>query len=193
MAAPRNIDIVKFIPTTNGAPGNGDVWRDIADGKLKVHDGGTTSDLVTTAVDSGGTTYKLAEDFTNTDATSTPENVTGMSFTVEASRSYYVEGCLLYFDNDNYGSAAAKFTVPSGATYRLYCVSVDDSANTSDFGTWLNSANRAPLYAGNNWLHFKGMLVTSSTAGTVQLQLVNTAGDGTEQGFRKGSFIKVVS
>jgi hypothetical protein len=149
-----------------------------------------TQGYVTNAT--GGTFLGLSSDFTNTDATSTPANVTGMSFAVEANRSYFVEGALLYSDAANYGSSAAKFSVPSGSAYRFYCVSVDDNNNTSDFGTWLNTANRAPLFAGNNWLHFKGILTVGSTAGTVQLQLVNTSGDGTLQGFRTGSFIRVI-
>lgn len=196
MAVKRVIDVLKLEPITNPTPANGDVWRDIADGELKYHNDNATYNFLTNAATSGGTYYKLSEDFTNTDATSTPENVTGMAFAVEADSVYYVEGALLWYDDAAYGSGKVTLNVPSGTTWDFIEQSLTSSGTIGN-DAWMDNydnggvGNMNQTNSGNTYNTFKGIVVTSSTAGTVQLQFINTAGDGTEQGLRKGSFIRV--
>lgn len=141
----------------------------------------------------GGLFRGLAADYTNTDATSTPADVTGMSFEVEANRTYVVEGMLVYFDDASYRCCTASFTVPSGTTCSFFTTRVRPGLpGSSSYGGWDGTSGFEQQYSGNGFTGYHGIIRTAGTGGTVQLQFTNTAGDGTEQGFRKGTYFRVI-
>lgn len=74
-------DVLKLVPTTNAAPADGDLWRDIADGSVKIHQGGST---VALGAGGGGgeswTRVTLASDQNVTQAGGLTQ-ITGLNFT----------------------------------------------------------------------------------------------------------------
>lgn len=114
-------DVINLTAITNGDPSNGDIWRDESDGLMKIHDNGTTSNLV----GAGGpvTAYRT------TDLARTSTSVaadTDMAVAVEANSVYRVD---VYLEASYAGASYLKFdfTGPSGAS--LVAIGTSDAGN----------------------------------------------------------------
>jgi hypothetical protein len=114
--------------------------------------------------------FQLASSPTFTAAAQTATTVT---LAVQASATYLMEACLIF--SNSTGSTTPSWTGPSGATMQW-----NDTGTSTDYSSTIGATNNS--YASNastRMACFKGLLVTSSTAGSLTLTLGVSAGTTT--------------
>lgn len=158
------------------------------DGQILVYDSASDSWIPGDASGGGGgtdpwTTVALATDFSTTNTTAAPSDVTGWTFTPAANKVYLMEFHAL-------ANAAATTTgirpgYKSGMGGTVYCgmyVNVPNGAGGTFvrnlFGTAVqNSAATASASATPHYLHGQGMIIAGSTpSGSFQLTLCSETG-----------------
>ena len=156
--------------TAPSSPTDGDMWYDGTN--LKFRFGSTTSTFAFgTTVASAATTSDVT--YNNT---STVSNVTGLSFSVDASSVYYVE-FTLYVNQANASASGfyLALTMPTGSTFTgTTNYFVGSVAPNLSYGSAVASGATIqayqPSYTGNQMIKFCATVTVSTTAGTVQLQ-----------------------
>lgn len=130
-------------------------------------------------------TGRLAADTTG-NATSTPADITGLSFSAAANTAYWIDA-MVYFTAPTANDFLLSASAPSGATFRgqplsaILTASSDDATPRLGVGTAASGALLAAGGLGSTEMgvRLKGTLITSSTAGTYKLQhCVNVVSGG---------------
>ena len=113
-------------------------------------------------------------------------NDTHLSLSITSSATYIFEGFLCFSDPNQYGlKPAIAFTVPSGSTIKFGVSSayginnVYDGSIVSASGTSSNTISIENGNAQETFVYVKGIVVTGSNSGTLQLKCARVGGSGT--------------
>lgn len=112
-------------------------------------------------------------------------NATGLVAPVEASAHYWWR-LLLLIDSGATPDAKVAWTVPTSASGRWGVVG--QSVGVAAYG----AANTLFLDGANTLAVLEGWLLTSSTAGSLQLQFAQNTSSGTTTNVRAGSMLSIV-
>jgi hypothetical protein len=161
------------VPTTSPTAGSTVYSESSTAHPLKLRD---TSGNVRSLVDGF---FQLATSPTFTSATQTATPVT---LTVAASATYVMEAALIF--SNTTGSTTPSWTGPTGATMQW-----NDTGASLDYSSTIGATNNSyASNAGTRMAFFKGLLVTSTTAGSLTLTLGVSAGTTT---LSAGSYLRL--
>ena len=161
------------VPTTNPTGGGVVYSESAATTPLKMRD---VSGNVRSLVDGF---FQLASSPTFTLAAQTATPVT---LAVQASATYLMEACLIF--SNSTGSTTPSWTGPTGATMQW-----NDTGASLDYSSTIGATNNSyASNAGTRAAFFKGLLVTSTTAGSLTLTLGVSAGTTT---LAAGSYLRL--
>lgn len=161
------------VPTTSPTAGSTVYSESSTAHPLKLRD---TSGNVRSLVDGF---FQLA---TNPTFTSATQTATPVTLTVAASATYVMEAALIF--SNTTGSTTPSWTGPTGATMQW-----NDTGASLDYSSTIGATNNSyASNAGTRMAFFKGLLVTSTTAGSLTLTLGVSAGTTT---LSAGSYLRL--
>lgn len=136
--------------------------------------------------DTAGNVRSLVDGFfqlaTSPTFTLAAQTATPVTLAVQASATYLMEACLIF--SNSTGSTTPSWTGPTGATMQW-----NDTGASLDYSSTIGATNNAyASNAGTRMAFFKGLLVTSTTAGSLTLTLGVSAGTTT---LSAGSFLRL--
>lgn len=169
---------VTTVPTTNPSGGVAVYSQSAAATPLKLRD---------TAGNVRGLVPAFAQATANQTSTATSQTAsTYLTLAVEASATYMMDLALIFSESSTSGIFTPSWTGPSGATMQ-WC----DTAASGDYASTIGATNITFTgSASNRMAFFKGLLVTSTTAGSLTLTFAtNNTFTAT---VLSGSFLKLV-
>lgn len=120
---------------------------------------------------------RLTSDFSKTSDT-TLADITGLSFTIAASEIWEFRASIHY---DGHSSGDVKFavTVPSGAIGRYGIVTPAGAPGLTDAAIGTDISSNITITGVDQTATIHGVVVNSTNAGTVQLQMAQNTSNGT--------------
>lgn len=143
----------------------------------------------------------VAADQTKTSNT-TLADVTGLSVAVEADSTYALDGHIAY-DAGATGDLKMAFTSPTGTTgsWGLYGLGTSTTGSVGDVdghridgftASDTATAGGSASFSGFMVAPIRGVVITDSTAGTLQMQFAQNTSNGTSTIIKVGSWIRIV-